>query len=77
MRLNKKDLLNSYKCTAKTHSTIDKKYFIPIYAEHLRFLITRCTWTVTRIYFHFTFEQEMFKKEFVISNQVAKLKRLN
>ena len=27
---------------------------------------------MTRIYFHFTFEQEIFKKEFLISNKVAR-----
>ena len=72
MRLNKKDLLNNYKCTVKTHSTMEKKYFLPLYAEHLRFLITHCAWTVTKIYFHFTFEQDMFKKDFVITNQLAR-----
>ena len=72
MKLNKKDLLNNYKCTAKAHSAMEKKYFLPLYAEHLRFLITRCTRTVRKIYFHFTFEQDMFKKDFVITNQVAR-----
>ena len=38
----------------------------------MRFLITCCGWKVTKIYFHFTFEQSMFKKDFVISNQIAR-----
>ena len=32
----------------------------------------RCCWTVTKVHRHFTFRQEMFKKEFEISNQVAR-----
>ena len=72
MRLKRKDLLNNYKCTAKTHLTMDKKYLTPLYAEHLKFLITRCAWSVTKIYHHFTFKQEMFKKDFVVSNQIAR-----
>ena len=72
MGLNKEGLLNNYKCTAITHSTMEKKIFWPLYVKHWRFLITHCGWTVTKIYCHFTFEQDMFKKEFVISNQVAR-----
>ena len=29
-------------------------------------------WLVTRIYAHFTFEQSMFKKEFMIMNQISR-----
>ena len=39
-----------------------KKYFLPLYAEHLRFLITRCGWTVAKIYLHFTFNKICLKK---------------
>ena len=70
MRINDMRFLNIYKATEKTHSSMDKKIFIPLYAEHLHFLIKRCGWLVTKIYSHFTFEQAMFKKEFVIMNQV-------
>ena len=38
IRLRKIDVLNTYKCTAKAHSTMDKKYLIRLYAEHLKFL---------------------------------------
>ena len=72
IRLRDKTVLNNYKCTAKFHSTMDKKYLTPKYAEHLKFLVERCSWTVTKIHQHFTFRQEMFKKESVISNQVAR-----
>ena len=72
IRLRDNVVLNNFKCTAKTHSTMNKKYLIPIHAKHLKLLLECCAWTVTKIYRHFTFRQEMFKKEFVISNQVAR-----
>ena len=28
-----KDIINNFKCNAKTHSTMDEKKFIPLYAE--------------------------------------------
>ena len=51
---------------------MDKKYLIPAYAEHLKFLLERCSWTVTKIHQHFTFCQEMCKKDFVINNHIAR-----
>ena len=63
MRVNDMGVLDAYKATAKTCSTMDKKIFSPLYAEHLHFLIKRCGWLVTKIYSHFTFEQAMFKTE--------------
>ena len=72
IRLRDNFVFNNYKCTAKTHSTMDKKYLIPVYAENLKLLIECCCWTVTKFHQHFTFRQEMFKKDFVISNQVAR-----
>ena len=71
MRLNDKGLINSYKTTTKTHTTLDKKYAIPLYAEHLHFLINKSSWQVKNIRAHYTFEQAKFKKEFVIMNQVS------
>ena len=62
IRLRDNVVLNNFKCTGKTHSTMNKKYLIPTYAEHLKLLLERCAWTVTKIYRHFTFRQEMFKK---------------
>lgn len=50
---------------------IEGKKIIPIYAEHLHFLITRSGWLVTKIYEHYTFEDAPFKKEFVTMNQDA------
>ena len=42
MRLNDEGLLNSFKTTTKTHLTMEKKYFVPLYAEHIHFLVKKC-----------------------------------
>ena len=62
----------SYRCTAKSHTTMFPKKFIPLYLEDLRFLIKRAGWIVTKLYSHFTFEQDCFKKEFALSNQKSR-----
>ena len=67
---NEKGTLNSFKFNEKTHSTMKKKIYLPLYAEHLHFLMTRAGWIATKIYAHYTFEQ-VFKKDFVIMNQVS------
>ena len=59
----------SYRCTAKSHATMFLKKYIPLYLEDLRFLIKRAGWIVAKLYSHFTFEQDTFKKEFVLMNQ--------
>ena len=64
-----KDKPKSYRCTAKSHATSFPKNFILLYLEGLRFLIKRCSWKVTKIYNHFTFEQSRFKRDFVLNNQ--------
>ena len=72
MRLNDKGTVNSCKTTVKTHATMDEKITIPLYAEYLHFLSTRCGWRVTKIRGHYTFEQKKFNKDFVIMNQVSR-----
>ena len=72
IRLKDNTTLNNYKYTAKIHSTMDKKFLVPLHAEQLKFLLERCFWSVTKMHQHFTFRQEMFKKDFVVSNQVAR-----
>ena len=62
----------SYRCTAKLHATMFPKKFIPLYLEDLRFLIKRAGWVVTKLYSHFTFEQDAFKKNFVLMNQKSR-----
>ena len=36
------------------------------------FLTTRAGWKVTKIYDHFTFKQDTFKRDFVVMNQDAR-----
>lgn len=66
-----KDIINTFKHNAKSHSTVKEKIFISLYVEHWHFLVTRAGWLVTKIYEHFTFEQSPSKKEFVTMNQNA------
>ena len=70
MRLNDRERINSFKTAAKTHATMDGKITIPIYAEHFHFLLLRCGWRVIKIRGHYTFQQNKFKRDFVIMNQV-------
>ena len=49
-RNKERDIINSFRCTAKTHSTLDEKKIIPLYAEHLYFLIKRAGWLMTPSY---------------------------
>ena len=72
MRLNDKETINSYKTTAKTHTTMDKKFVIPLYVEYLHLLISRCGWRVWVVRSHYAFECRKFENEFVIINQVSR-----
>ena len=56
----------SYRCTAKSRATMFPKTCIPLHVEDLRFLIKKASWIVTKLYSHFTFEQDAFKKDFVL-----------
>ena len=58
----------------------DKSYLCPqkdpcddaqkaVYVEHLVFLIKKARWQVTKSYSHYTFEQERFKRDFILMNQ--------
>ena len=69
---NEQDKPRSYVCTAKSHATLLPKTCIPLYIEDLRFLIKRAGWKVTKLYSHFTFEQDTFKKDFVLMNQKSR-----
>ena len=57
---------------SKTHATLNKKIFVDLYAENLYFLTTRAGWKVTKIYDHYSFKQDTFKKDFVVMNQNAR-----
>ena len=62
----------SYRCTAKSHAAMFPKKFIPLYLEDLRFVGRRAGWIVRKLYSHFTFEQDCFKKKFVPKNQKSR-----
>ena len=62
----------AFRCTAKSHATMFPKKCIPLYIEDLRFLIKRAGWIVTKLYSHFTFDQDAFKKDFVLMNQKSR-----
>ena len=49
-----------------------KNVFFTMYLEHLAFVISRGGWCVTKIYSHFTFEQEAFKKNYILMNQKSR-----
>ena len=62
----------SYRVTAKAHSTMLPKTFIPLYLEDLAFIIKRYGWSVTKIHKHLTFDQAPFKKKFILMNQKSR-----
>ena len=62
MRLNDKGMIISYKTTAKTHATMDKKISIPLYAEHLHLLMTKCGWRVWNVRFTILLNKVNLKK---------------
>ena len=68
-RKNKADQLFLLPFNSKTHSTLKNKIFIPLFAEDLYFLITRAGWKVTKVYDHYIYKQDTFKKKFVVMNQ--------
>ena len=49
-----------------------KKKIQPMYLEQLCFAINRASWSATKIYSHYTFEQECFKKNFILMNQCSR-----
>ena len=67
-----KDEIASLPFNSKTHATLNKKIFVDLYAEDLYFLTTRAGWKVAKIYDHYTFKQDTFKKDFVVMSQNAR-----
>ena len=61
-----------YTPTKKAHATLFQKKCFPMYIEHLSIVIKRLGWHVTKIHKHITFEQQRFKKDFIIKNQVSR-----
>ena len=50
----------------------DPKKRFPMFIDHIHFLTKRAGWKVTKVHAHYTFEQEPFKKEYVLGNQRAR-----
>ena len=72
LRRGSENQLLSFESNKKTHATMQK--FIPLYLEHFYFLIKRAGWRATKIYSYYMFEQERFKKGFIIMNQKSRQK---
>ena len=51
-----------------------KKNFQPIgnYLEQIFFSVVRAGWKIAKIYLHYTFEHERFKKDFILMNQKSR-----
>ena len=71
-KFEEKEEIKTLPFNSKTHATLNKKIFVNLYAKDLYFLTTRCGWKVTKIYDHYTFKQDTFKKDFVVMNQNAR-----
>ena len=50
----------AYRATAKAHSAMLQKRFLPMYLEDLAFVMKRAGWKVTKIHANLTFEQKRF-----------------
>ena len=62
----------TYKISSKAHSNLFSKKFIPLYFEEIKFAVLRCGWKVTKLYKHYHFDQERFKRNFILMNQKAR-----
>ena len=72
MRTGKRENILKYKATEKTHATLLPKKRFPMYIDHIYFLTNRAGWKVTKVHLYYTFEQEPFKKEYILGNQRAR-----
>ena len=64
-----KGVPRSYRPTPKAHATLFLKKCQLLYLEHLKILIGRAGWKVTKLYAHYTLKQERLKKDFISMNQ--------
>ena len=72
IKLKEEEHILKFKATMKTHATMLLKAFYPFYWEHIGFSVKRCSQVVTKIYTRYTFDQEPFKKDLIIMNQVLR-----
>ena len=48
-----------------------------MYLEEIKFAVLRCGWKVTKLYKHYYFDQERFKRNFILMNQKARQEASN
>ena len=76
LRNGEKDIVNTFKHNAKTHSTMKEKKNYSSLCRTFVFSSDQSRLACNQIYDHYTFEQLCIKKEFVTINQNARQKRL-
>ena len=62
----------SYRATKKADATLFEKKFKLLSVEHLSFLINGAGWKVTNLNSHYSFDQERFKRNFILMNQKSR-----
>lgn len=72
MRMGKKKIFLKFKATKKANTTLSPKKRFPMYIDQIHFLTKRAEWVVTNRYSFYTFEQEHFKKEYILGNKKAR-----
>ena len=68
MGTRKREKILKYKATKKTHATLHPKKRFPISIDHIHFLTKKARWKITKVHLYYTFEQEPFKKEYILGN---------
>lgn len=58
----------SFKAIRETHAIMLEQAFIPLYLEHIYFLMKKGRLLVTKIDSHYTFDQ-LLDKNFILKNQ--------
>ena len=61
-----------FKSSEKINATLLAKKRHPMFIDHIHFLITRGCWKVSKLHECDTFEQEPYKKEYILENQKAR-----
>ena len=72
MKMGKKDNILKYAATEKTHATLDPNKCFPMFIDYIHFLTKTAGWTVTKVHHYYTFEQEPFKKDYILGNQKSR-----
>ena len=72
MRSGNRGNILSFKATEKMHPPLNPQERFPMFIDHIHFLTERTGWKVTKVHAHYTFEQEPFKKEYILGNRRAR-----